>query len=381
MNALQRSSRLRGRLLHTGQHYDDSMKKQFFEQLRLPPPEFDLEVGSGTHAFQTAEVMKRFEPVLDEIAPELVLVVGDVNSTLACALVSAKKRIAVAHVEAGLRSFDRAMPEEINRVLTDQIADLLFITERTAQSNLIREGIDPARIYFVGNVMIDSLKSNLQHATPPGLTMRAAPIGFSRKSEFGVVTLHRPANVDEPATLTRLVTTLLEVAARVPLVFPMHPRTKARLSEMGQTRIFECENIYCLPPLGYLDLLGLLANARVVFTDSGGIQEETTALGIPCLTLRENTERPITVEEGTNTIVGMEHDVICRAFNYVMANGGKAGRLPEYWDGHAAERIVKVIEDWSLMRGSVSEQSLESKGRASTANQLTSECVRLGATP
>lgn len=348
MDALGRCDRLRGRLLHTGQHYDAAMKQQIFDQLGIPSPEFDLGVGSGSHAFQTAEVMKKFEPVLDEVAPDLVLVVGDVNSTLACALVAAKKGIAVAHVEAGLRSFDRSMPEEVNRVLTDQISDLLFTTERSAQVNLVREGVNPACIHFVGNVMIDTLKKSMQRATPSEQTLRDAPEVFARKQEFGVVTLHRPANVDNPVVLTELARTLIEIANRIPLVFPMHPRTKARIVDLGLMHLVESENIYCMAPLGYLDLLGLLKKARVVFTDSGGIQEETTALGVPCLTLRENTERPITVSQGTNTVVGMNHENIYGAFDVVMATGGKTGRIPEYWDGAAAGRIVDVIEKWMI---------------------------------
>lgn len=350
MDALNRCGRLRGRLLHTGQHYDVTMKQQIFDQLNIPTPEFDLGVGSGSHAFQTAEVMKKFEPILDELAPDLVLVVGDVNSTLACALVAAKKGIAVAHVEAGLRSFDRSMPEEVNRVLTDQISDLLFTTERCAHDNLVREGIDPARIHFVGNVMIDTLKKSMQRATPPEQTLRDAPAIFARQQEFGVVTLHRPTNVDDPMVLTELTNTLIGIADRIPLVFPMHPRTKGRIMDMGLLHLFESENIYCMEPLGYLDLLGLLEKARVVFTDSGGIQEETTALGVPCLTLRENTERPITVSQGTNTVVGMNRKDIYDAFDVVMSTGGKVGCIPEHWDGSAAGRIVSVIEQWMIER-------------------------------
>lgn len=350
MDALSRSVKLRGRLLHTGQHYDTAMKQKIFDQLSIPTPEFDLGVGSGSHAFQTAEVMRKFEPILDEVAPDLILVVGDVNSTLACALVGAKKGIAIAHVEAGLRSFDRSMPEEINRVLTDQISDLLFTTERCAKDNLVREGVDPTRIHFVGNVMIDTLKKNIQHATAPEKTLRDAPAVFARMPEFGVVTLHRPSNVDDPAVLTELTHTLIGIADRIPLVFPMHPRTKARIVDLGLLHLFESKDIYCMAPLGYLDLLGLLEKARVVFTDSGGIQEETTALGVPCLTLRENTERPITVSQGTNTVVGTNRKTVYDAFDGIMSTGGKVGRIPEYWDGGAAGRIVSVIEEWIVKK-------------------------------
>lgn len=332
------------RLLHTGQHYDQAMNHRFFAELGIPRPDINLEVGSGTHAQQTAEIMRRFEPVLDAERPAAVLVVGDVNSTIACALVAAKKGVAVIHVEAGLRSFDRSMPEEINRVLTDQLSDLLYTTERGALTNLTREGIDPARVHFVGNVMIDTLRRNLPRAVPAAVTLAAA--GDALSAGYGVITLHRPSNVDHAPVLAELLTTLGAVADRLPLVFPLHPRTAARIDGFGLRGLLERPGIHCLPPLGYLEMLGLMREARVVLTDSGGIQEETTALGVSCLTLRENTERPITVEEGTNTVVGRSRQAILAALDEILTSGGKAGRIPEYWDGHAAQRIAAHLSAW-----------------------------------
>ncbi|MGB5639822.1 MAG: UDP-N-acetylglucosamine 2-epimerase (non-hydrolyzing) [Sedimenticolaceae bacterium] len=335
------------RLVHTGQHYDEAMKDAFFRQLHIPEPDIDLGVGSGTHAVQTAEIMRRFEPVVDELTPDLVLVVGDVNSTIACALVATKKGIAVVHVEAGLRSGDRRMPEEINRVLTDQISDLLFTTEPDGESNLLREGVASDRIHFVGNVMIDTLLANRGRAVPAGQTLAEIP-GFAEDpAGFGVLTLHRPSNVDDPLVLRRLLETLADISERLPLVFPIHPRTRARIADAGLSPLLEQSRIGLTEPLGYLQLLGLMSEARVVLTDSGGLQEETTALGIPCITLRENTERPVTVSQGTNTIVGTNVKKIRACFDDIMANGGKAGRVPALWDGHAAERIAEVIIGWA----------------------------------
>lgn len=337
---------LQARLVHTGQHYDEAMKHQFFNQLGIPHPDMDLGVGSGSHAVQTAEVMRRFEPVLDAEQPQAVLVVGDVNSTIACALVAAKKGVPVIHVEAGLRSYDRTMPEEINRVLTDQISDLLFTTERSAHENLLREGIDGSRIHFVGNVMIDTLLRHVRQATTASQTLAAVadPALFLNNSDgYAVLTLHRPSNVDDAVVLERLLTTLRGISERMPLVFPVHPRTDARIAEMGLSKLLDTPRIQRLPPQGYLAMLGLMSQARLVLTDSGGIQEETTALGVPCITLRENTERPITAEEGTNTVVGTDPTKILAAFNDVLTHGGKAGRVPELWDGRAAQRIVSVL--------------------------------------
>jgi UDP-N-acetylglucosamine 2-epimerase (non-hydrolysing) len=335
--------RFDARLLHTGQHYDEAMKDAFFRQLQIPEPDIDLGVGSGSHAVQTAEIMKRFEPVVDELRPDVVLVVGDVNSTIACALVATKKGIAVVHVEAGLRSGDRRMPEEINRVLTDQISDLLFTTEPDGQANLLREGVDGAKIHFVGNVMIDTLLANRERAVPAEETLAAVPGFDGDVRNFGVLTLHRPSNVDDPAVLRRLLTTLTDLSSAVPLVFPIHPRTRARIADAGLESLLAESRISLTQPLGYLHLLGLMSRARLVLTDSGGLQEETTALGIPCITLRENTERPVTVDQGTNTIVGTDEQQIRTCFAEVLASGGKAGRVPELWDGRAAERIADVL--------------------------------------
>ncbi len=330
------------RLLHTGQHYDAAMKAAFFDQLGIPEPDVDLGVGSASHARQTAAIMERFEPELAAWRPDVVLVVGDVNSTIACALVAVKRGVPVVHVEAGLRSYDRAMPEEINRVLTDQIADLLFTTERDALANLEREGIDPARVHFVGNVMIDTLRANLERARPPAETLTAhglPPRILEGAQGHGLLTLHRPANVDDPEVLVRLMETLAGVAARVPLIFPVHPRTRERIRAAGIESLLQGRGLYATPPLGYLELLGLMRGARLVLTDSGGLQEETTALGVPCVTLRENTERPVTVSEGTNTVVGSDPAAILAAVDEILAGRGKGGRIPELWDGHAAERI------------------------------------------
>lgn len=340
-------------LLHTGQHYDRDMNDKLFEDLRLPHPDINLEVGSGSHAVQTAEVMRRFEPVLDEKKPSCVLVVGDVNSTLACTLVAVKKGIPVVHVEAGLRSFDRAMPEEINRVLTDQIADLLYTTERSAAGNLTREGIAPERIRFVGNVMIDSLLTNRELARSPGDSIRAAggdPTLIAGSTGYGVVTMHRPSNVDQADVLTSLLSVLREISDTIPLVFALHPRTKGNIERFGLSHLIDTPRMIMLPPQGYLEMLGLMAGARIVLTDSGGLQEETTALGVPCLTLRENTERPITVEQGTNTMVGRDIAAIRHHAAETLAGKGKSGRVPELWDGHTAERIAEDLATWLLAR-------------------------------
>ncbi|MGH8713737.1 MAG: non-hydrolyzing UDP-N-acetylglucosamine 2-epimerase [Casimicrobiaceae bacterium] len=336
-------------LVHTGQHYDVAMNERLFADLELPPPDLNLEVGSATHAVQTAEIMRRFEPVLDDILPSCVIVVGDVNSTLACSLVASKKRIPVVHVEAGLRSFDRSMPEEVNRVLTDQIADRLYTTERAAAENLSHEGIDRERIRFVGNVMIDSLLRHRRRAIAPLDTLTRAghaadfPDGVG---DFGVVTLHRPANVDAPAALREALTILTDVAARLPLIWPVHPRAKANIDRFGLSPLLAGAKITLLPPQGYLEMLGLMEQARLVLTDSGGIQEETTALAVPCLTMRDNTERPITVEQGTNTLVGRNRVRTLDCVDEILKSGGKRGRAPELWDGRAAERIADDLSAW-----------------------------------
>jgi UDP-N-acetylglucosamine 2-epimerase (non-hydrolysing) len=322
-------------LVHTGQHYDRAMSDVFFDELRIPPPDRNLGVGSGTPAGQIAEMMKRLEPVLLETAPDIVLVVGDVNSTLAAALTAAKLGIAVAHVEAGLRSFDRTMPEEINRILTDAISGLLFVTEESGQQNLLREGVDPARIHLVGNVMIDTLemtrgrweRSDIQHR----LGLAGGP--------YAVMTLHRPANVDDPSRLASLLGALGELGARIPVVFPVHPRVRSELPP--------AQGVAFIDPLGYLDFIALLSRARLVLTDSGGIQEETTFLGVPCLTVRENTERPVTVTHGTNRIVGTDPARILEEAHRTLYAAPLPRMIPPLWDGKAASRIVDVLADAS----------------------------------
>ncbi|MEQ1836472.1 MAG: UDP-N-acetylglucosamine 2-epimerase (non-hydrolyzing) [Candidatus Nitrotoga sp.] len=335
-------------LVHTGQHYDVTMNHQYFEALGIPQPDINLEVGSGSHTAQTANVMLRFESVLHAKRPSAVLVVGDVNSTLACALVAVKNGIPVIHVEAGLRSFDRAMPEEINRVLTDQISELLFITERSGRENLLREGIAEHRIRFVGNVMIDTLHHNLEKAIPVSKILQNAGreeflVGHDG---YAILTAHRPSNVDDPDTLRSLLETSLKISARLPIIFPMHPRTRDMIQKFGLGKMLDVPTVLQLPPMGYLEMLGLMKDARVVLTDSGGIQEETTALGVPCITLRNNTERPITVDEGTNTIAGLDSAKILTIFDEIMLTGGKAGRIPELWDGQASTRIAAEILGW-----------------------------------
>jgi UDP-N-acetylglucosamine 2-epimerase (non-hydrolysing) len=336
-----RPDRYRQVLVHTGQHYDAAMSKIFFDDIGLPRPDFELHVGSGTHAEQTARTMLAFEPVLREAAPDLVLVVGDVNATVACALVATKLGIRLGHVEAGLRSQDRSMPEEINRVLTDAVADLLFTTERDAEENLKREGIDRAKIFFVGNVMIDSL---LRH--------RAAALALRMPRRFGLegepyvlVTLHRPSNVDDPALLAEILRALVRIQERTPVLFPIHPRTRHRIQEFRlQGSLESAPRLRLLEPLGYLEFLGLMASARLVLTDSGGVQEETTILGIPCLTARPNTERPVTITEGTNELVESTAADLVAAATRRLEDRTEIGRQPELWDGHAAERIVRVLD-------------------------------------
>lgn len=335
-------------LLHTGQHYDFAMNHQYFQALGMAAPEINLEVGTGSHAVQTAEVMRRFEPALDRLQPDAVLVVGDVNSTLACALVAAKRGIAVIHVEAGLRSYDRSMPEEINRVLTDQVSDLLFTTEEGARANLLREGIAAEAIHFVGNVMIDTLLVNLPRAVPAAtVATRAGRPGFADSAAgYVLFTLHRAANVDDPVVLRGLLETAVRVAQRTPVIMPLHPRTAERISKAGLGHLLDEPGLLVLPPLGYLEMLGVMRGARVVLTDSGGIQEETTALGVACVTMRDNTERPITVTQGTNTIAGCDPAGILAACDAALAHPGLSGRIPPLWDGRAAPRIAAAILSW-----------------------------------
>jgi len=339
------------RLVHTGQHYDHAMSDNLFEELQLPRPDINLEVGSASHTVQTAEIMLRFEPVLDQFSPACVLVVGDVNSTLACALVAQKKGIPVVHVEAGLRSGDRSMPEEINRILTDQIADLLYTTERAATDNLSREGIDIASIRFVGNVMIDSLHHHRNAYRKAEDCLIAAGIDprlISDADAYGVVTLHRPSNVDNGQILGLLLDTLREISENLPLVFALHPRTRQKIAEFDLTDKIDSKRMILVPAQGYLEMLGLLADAKIVLTDSGGLQEEATALGVPCLTLRDTTERPITVSQGTNIVVGQDIDAIRFHAGEILAGRGKAGKIPEYWDGQAARRIAADLSEWLI---------------------------------
>lgn len=340
MREMQRHPEIEPILVHTGQHYDESLSDIFFRQMGIPTPHVNLEVGSGSHAAQTAEVLKRVEPVLIERQPDLVLVVGDVNSTIAVSLAAVKLGIPVAHVEAGLRSFDRSMPEEINRILTDALADYLFVTEEDAIHHLLKEGRPRECIYLVGNVMIDSLRHFLPIAqkSPIGVDLGLTTGGGWQR--FGVLTLHRPSNVDSTEKLAELLGAMDTIAAQVPVIFPVHPRTQQRLAHAG---IKHHPQLKLIPPVGYLDFLCLLSKATLVLTDSGGIQEETTALGVPCLTLRENTERPITISEGTNLLIGTYPAKILAAAQEVLAGKGKPGRIPPFWDGHAAERIVEVL--------------------------------------
>ena len=341
------------KLVHTGQHYDPQMNDTFFSQLQIPSPDIALEVGSGSHAFQTAEIMKRFEPVVDSESPAAVLVIGDVNSTIACALVAAKKGIPVIHVEAGLRSYDRSMPEEINRVLTDQLSELLFITEPAARENLLREGIAAQRIFQVGNVMIDTLHRCQALAVPVKdilNDLENKDLYLEGDNGYCVLTLHRPSNVDNAQLLGQLLETVRMVSEQVPVIFPIHPRTRNRIAELGLQKLIESPRIVQLQPLGYLEMLGLVSESRLVLTDSGGLQEETTVLGVPCITLRDNTERPVTVEQGTNTVVGHDRQQIMAIVSDVLRSGGKQGRTPELWDGKAAVRIKSVLVDWLRQR-------------------------------
>jgi UDP-N-acetylglucosamine 2-epimerase (non-hydrolysing) len=327
-------------LVHTGQHYDEKLSDVFFRQMGIPAPDFNLEVGSGSHAWQTAEILKGIEPLLIEQKPDLVLVVGDVNSTIAASLASAKLGIPVAHVEAGLRSFDRSMPEEINRILTDALADHLFVTEEDAIGNLLREGRPRNRIHFVGNVMIDALRHFLPLAQRSNIGRELGLLDGNGFVPFAVLTLHRPSNVDSIDTLEKLMSAIDTLADDLPVIFPVHPRTQDRLKD---AQVKHHPRLRLIPPVGYLDFLCLLDRSRLVLTDSGGIQEETTALGVPCLTLRENTERPVTVTEGTNQVVGQDPGRIVSAAREILTGEFTRGKVPHLWDGHAAERIVEIL--------------------------------------
>ncbi|MCP4250252.1 MAG: UDP-N-acetylglucosamine 2-epimerase (non-hydrolyzing) [bacterium] len=338
--ALARTGRVQNLIVHTGQHYDERMSKLFFDHLNIPKPDINLEVGSGSHAVQTAEIMKRVEPVLLEQRPDWVVVVGDVNSTIACALVAVKLGIRVAHVEAGLRSFDRGMPEEINRLLTDAISDLLLVSERSGLTNLANEGVADEKVRFVGNVMIDTL---LAHRARADDGTRLGGEGLTT-TQVVVASLHQPRNVDDPQTLGRILDAFERIGRDRTIVFPMHPRTRKNLATMGlEERATAMKGLRIVEPLGYLDFLKLLADSAMTMTDSGGIQEETTILGVPCLTLRENTERPVTIEQGTNRLVRPSCDDITAAGLEALANPPAGGQVPELWDGKAAERIAECL--------------------------------------
>ncbi len=340
MRAYQAYEHLDPILVHTGQHYDENMSDLFFRQLGIPEPDMNLEVGSASHAVQTAEIMKRFEPVVLEYEPDWVVVVGDVNSTIACALVAEKLGVKVAHVEAGLRSFDRSMPEEINRLLTDAISDLLFVSEPSGLENLKREGIPGDRVHFVGNVMIDTLRANLERAERSTILEELN----LEAGAYNVVTLHRPSNVDDAGTLGRIADALEVIQQDLPTVFPAHPRTCHNLTRLGALGRFKSMGrLQIVEPLGYLDFLKLMGKAAVVLTDSGGIQEETTILGVWCLTLRENTERPVTVANGTNTLVGSDPGKIVSAYRRCRSTPLTHPPVPEKWDGRAAQRITDVM--------------------------------------
>lgn len=341
MEALKAAPDMDPVLVHTGQHYDEKMSDLFFRQLGIPEPDVNLGVGSGSHAVQTAEIMKRFEPVVQERKPDAVLVVGDVNSTIACGLVAVKLGVKLIHVEAGLRSFDRTMPEEINRLLTDAISDLMFCSEAAGVENLRREGVPEERIQLAGNVMIDTLLRNKAVADRSAIV---SDLGLTPK-RYAVLTLHRPSNVDDPAVLSRLMAVLDRIAERLPIVFPMHPRTRSKLDALGGPRP-DPARWKLIEPQGYLEFLKLMGEAKLVLTDSGGIQEETTILGVPCVTLRDNTERPVTVEMGTNRLTGTDPGRILAAVDDILAGRWKTGSIPPLWDGRAAERMVHFLAHW-----------------------------------
>ena len=343
MRAFKANGNFQTLLVHTGQHYDQNMSRLFFDDLGIPAPDVNLEVGSGSHAVQTARIMERFEPVVLDFKPDFVLVVGDVNSTIACGLVAVKLGVKLIHVEAGLRSFDRTMPEEVNRVLTDGISELLFVTEQSAIDNLKKEGVNSEKVHFVGNVMIDTLLANKEKAQKSDVLRR---LGLSEK-EYGVITLHRPSNVDDMAMFGQIVAAFEEIEKELKLVFPIHPRTKNRIKGSALAgRIEAMKNLLLIEPLGYLDFLCLMSNAALVLTDSGGIQEETTVLGVPCMTLRKNTERPVTITEGTNRLVEITKEGILKGYCKIKKAGKNEDgsyKTPKLWDGKAAERIARII--------------------------------------
>lgn len=327
-------------LVHTGQHYDENMSRQFFDDLQIPRPDVNLEVGSASHAVQTAEIMKRFEPYVLKFQPDYVLVVGDVNSTIACGLVAVKLGVKLIHVEAGLRSFDWSMPEEINRILTDRISDLLFVTENSGLTNLKSEGVNSDRVHFVGNVMIDTLLANRAKSEKSDVLDRLelAP------QNYGVITLHRPGNVDDPARLAEIIDAFEQISKQLPLIFPAHPRTRNNIRQAGlEGRVKSIADLRFIEPVGYLDFLCLMSKAALLITDSGGIQEETTILGVPCMTLRPSTERPVTIEQGTNRLVPLTTEGIVNAFQEIRSEPADSHQIPQLWDGKAAERIAEII--------------------------------------
>jgi len=332
LHALQERTGVRQTLVHTGQHYDKNLSDVFFSQLEIPPPDFNLGVGSGTHARQTADIMAGFEPVLLERNPDMVLVYGDVNSTVAAALVCAKLLVPVAHVEAGLRSFDRTMPEEVNRIVTDRLADVLFTPSEDGDVNLLREGVSQEKIHRVGNVMIDSLVRLLPAAA------RCPTNGLPER--FALVTLHRPSNVDDPESLKNILESLLSVNEQLDIIFPVHPRTRARIEQFG----INVDKLHLLEPVPYIEFLALQRRAKVVITDSGGIQEETTYLQVPCLTVRSNTERPVTITMGTNTLVGQDSRKLASELSAILEGRAKQGSVPPLWDGRTGERIADVLQ-------------------------------------
>lgn len=327
---------IKATLVHTGQHYDTKMSQLFFDELKIPSPDVNLEVGSASHAVQTAEVMKRFEPIVIEKKPDAVVVVGDINSTLACALTAVKLGVPVAHVEAGLRSFDRSMPEEINRIMTDAISQWLFVSEQSGVENLRREGISDENIIFAGNVMIDTLLASRARIEQSTILKQLE----LQKNSYAVLTLHRPSNVDDPQVLSSLMHVVARLQTELPLVFPIHPRTRKSIEQLP---LAPMPHLRLIEPLGYLDFMKLVGHSRLVLTDSGGIQEETTVLGVPCLTLRPNTERPATVEEGTNVLVGSDPKSIFAAWRSAIDSPPATTRIPQFWDGAAAARIVNAL--------------------------------------
>jgi UDP-N-acetylglucosamine 2-epimerase (non-hydrolysing) len=339
-SAFDKHSRIKYKIVHTGQHYDRNMSDIFFEELGIRQPDYHLGAGGGTHARQTAKIMTGFEEICENDKPDLVIVVGDVNSTLACSITAKKMHIKVAHVEAGLRSFDLSMPEEINRMVTDSISDLFFITEEQGMTNLLKEGKSRDRLHFVGHVMIDNLFYQLERLKEMDAGKFQSAQFKQLHPEYGVVTLHRPSNVDQKETLETIFETLSKISETLPLIFPIHPRTR---KNMEAFKIKPGANIKLTRPLSYMEFLNLWKDAKLALTDSGGLQEETTALGIPCLTIRENTERPITVTQGTNELMGTSREKILSAFEKIMSNNWKTGQKPQFWDGTAAERITGLI--------------------------------------